>query len=48
MLPAAPGLFSTTIGCFQRWLNQSCMMRGKMSVEPPAGYGTTIFTGFQG
>jgi hypothetical protein len=47
-VPDAPGLFSITIGWPKCLLAASEIARITMSVEPPAGHGTTMLTGFVG
>ena len=42
---AAPGLFSMMKAWPRRCCSPAPTMRARMSVYPPAGYGTTIFTG---
>jgi hypothetical protein len=42
MLPAAPGLFSTTTGWPKRTLSRSATMRVTVSLAPPGGNGTTM------
>jgi len=44
----APGLFSTSTGCFHSSLVFSATIRAEASAEPPGGNGTMIFTGFDG
>ncbi len=44
----APGLLSTTTGSPSAWPSLSARTRVMTSVGPPAGNGTTIFTGFVG
>jgi hypothetical protein len=44
----APGLFSTTKGCFIASWNLSASMRAMMSVPPPAFAPTRILTGRAG
>jgi hypothetical protein len=44
----APGLFSTTNGCFIDSWNFSASIRAMMSVPPPALAPTRIFTGLEG
>src|SRR5689334_11628821 len=46
--PPAPGLLSTITGTRHASLSFLPSSRAKMSFDPPAGYGTTIVTGFAG
>jgi hypothetical protein len=48
MLPDAPGLFSTTIGCPRRRDSASATTRPLVSVTPPAANGTTSRIGRSG
>src|SRR4051812_41780035 len=48
MAPAAPGLFSTTMGCFHSAPSVGCMMRASASVPPAGGNGTMTVTGLEG
>ena len=41
-------MFSTTKGCFSDFDSSSAIMRPMMSLVPPAGNGTMIFTGLLG
>src|SRR5262249_25960119 len=47
-LPPAPGRFSTTKDWPNMSFRRSARMRVSTSVEPPAGYGTTMRTGRSG
>src|SRR5690349_8569591 len=48
MLPLAPGLFSTTTGCFQRSESLGASTRARMSMPVPVVNGTTRTTGREG
>src|SRR2546421_4017556 len=48
MLPEAPALFSTTIGCPSRFDSASAITRPVVSVTPPGANGTTRRMGFSG
>jgi len=45
MRPPAPGLFSTSTGCFSSSFMRSAISRAAMSAEPPGAKPTTILTG---
>jgi len=46
--PAPPGTFSTTTDWPSAFASSAPTVRARMSVGPPAGYGTTIVTGRDG
>lgn len=48
MAEAAPGLFSTMKLCFNFSCSFSATSRARMSLVPPGGKPTTIFTGLSG
>ena len=48
ILPLAPGLFSTTTGCFQRSASLGWRARARMSMPVPGVKGTTRVTGREG
>jgi hypothetical protein len=48
ILPPAPGLFSTTTGCFHLSLSFCAMTRASASEAPPGVCGTTMRTVFDG
>src|SRR5258706_6898712 len=48
MVPPAPGLLSTTTGCFHSSLIFSATSRAETSDEPPGGKPTTNRTGLDG
>jgi hypothetical protein len=48
MLPPAPALFSTTMGCPSSSVIRAPMMRATVSVGPPAANETTSRIGFEG
>jgi hypothetical protein len=48
MVPAAPGLFSTTTGCPSASCSAGATMRAVTSTFPPGAKGTMILTGLAG